>query len=99
LFVPNEVTIPAGETVSITLRNLDEVEHDLVVDGLEVELVGDERMGGEHEGALEGMLTLHTLPGETASAMFRTEQTGTFEFSCTIPGHKEAGMVGTLTVE
>ena len=44
------------------------------------------------------MLVLHALPGGTAELTFRTGQTGTFDFYCTIPGHKQAGMMGTLTV-
>lgn len=97
-FTPDEVVIPAGETVTITLQNDGEVEHDLQVDGLTIEPMGDTDMAGDHAGAGEGMLALHTTPGETAEMRFTTEQTGTFEFYCTISGHKEAGMVGALTV-
>lgn len=36
-------------------------------------------------------------PGQTSSAMVRLQE-GTVQMFCSIPGHKEAGMVGTLTV-
>ena len=37
-------------------------------------------------------------PGQTGSATI-TAPAGTYEFYCNVPGHKAAGMVGTLTVE
>lgn len=37
-------------------------------------------------------------PGETSSATF-TPTAGTQQFYCNLPGHKEAGMVGTLTAK
>lgn len=97
-FVPDEMTIPAGQVVAITLRNDDTIEHDLQVDDLSIERMDGGDMAGDHEGAGEDMLALHTLPGESASLTFRTEQKGTFNFYCTIPGHRESGMVGTFTV-
>lgn len=42
---------------------------------------------------------IHTDPGASASASRTFDQAGTYTFSCTIPGHKEGGMVGTLTVK
>ena len=38
-------------------------------------------------------------PGAKAEMLWRFTKTGTFEFSCLIPGHREAGMVGTVTVK
>jgi len=31
--------------------------------------------------------------------LWRFSQAGTFEFACLIPGHREAGMHGTVTVK
>lgn len=98
-FDPAEITVAAGETVAIKLQNEDEIEHDLQVDGLTIERLGDSGMAGDHEGMDTSTLALHTTPGESATLTFRTNQTGTFEFYCTITGHREEGMVGTLTVE
>lgn len=37
-------------------------------------------------------------PGETVTITFEAAKKGTFEIVCTIPGHAEAGMTGTLRV-
>ena len=37
-------------------------------------------------------------PGQRATAEFTPTTAGSFQFYCAEPGHKEAGMVGTLTV-
>jgi plastocyanin len=37
-------------------------------------------------------------PGASDTVTFIPSQAGTFQYVCNIPGHKEAGMVGTLTV-
>jgi Cu+-exporting ATPase len=37
-------------------------------------------------------------PGQTAKLRFVLDQPGTYAIMCSIPGHAEAGMVGTLTV-
>ncbi|HEU5101902.1 MAG TPA: cupredoxin domain-containing protein [Roseiflexaceae bacterium] len=45
--------------------------------------------------------TVHTLlpAGATNLALFTASTAGTYAFYCSIPGHREAGMVGTLIVE
>ncbi len=46
-------------------------------------------------------LDLHVAmePNDNTTARFIAPEPGTYTFTCNIPGHTEAGMVGTLIVE
>jgi cytochrome c oxidase subunit II len=37
--------------------------------------------------------------GQEETIQFVADKAGTFQFYCSVPGHKQAGMVGTLTVQ
>jgi uncharacterized cupredoxin-like copper-binding protein len=37
-------------------------------------------------------------PGQTQRVRFRITDPGTYRIMCTVPGHAESGMVGTLVV-
>ncbi len=45
-----------------------------------------------------GVSTNTIGPGERETIQFTPDQPGSYEIVCTVPGHKEAGMVGTLDV-
>jgi plastocyanin len=38
-------------------------------------------------------------PGQSDTVTFIADQTGTFPYFCSVPTHKDKGMVGTLTVQ
>ena len=58
-----------------------------------------EQGGGGAHGGSGDVLAMHTGANEISSIVFMAMEKGTYEFYCTITGHKEAGMVGTLVVE
>lgn len=96
-FVPATIDVPAGKTVRVNVVNLDATEHDMLVQDLHIEKVG-EATGAHHAGATADMLVVHTAASGNGSLTFHTDEKGTYQFNCTIPGHKAAGMVGTMTV-
>jgi uncharacterized cupredoxin-like copper-binding protein len=52
----------------------------------------------EHDFNLDELdIEIYADPGDTVSEVVNL-QTGTYDFYCSIPGHREAGMEGTLTV-
>lgn len=53
----------------------------------------------EHDLTIDALdVTIYAGAGQTASATLPALEPGTYEFYCSIPGHREAGMVGELTV-
>ncbi|MCH8156576.1 MAG: cupredoxin domain-containing protein, partial [Nitrospinae bacterium] len=55
---------------------------------------------GQHTFTIDELGVDVILPhGETTRVEFTPEQTGSFQFYCSVPGHKGAGQVGTITVE
>ncbi|HEX3303051.1 MAG TPA: PQQ-dependent sugar dehydrogenase [Thermomicrobiales bacterium] len=78
-FQPNELTIPAGQDVTITLTNKGKLPHTFTIDQL-----------GVDSGPVQ--------PGDTATVKINA-QAGDYQYYCKTPGHKEAGMVGTLHVK
>ncbi|MGI8314564.1 plastocyanin/azurin family copper-binding protein [Halobacillus mangrovi] len=51
--------------------------------------------GGGHE---KQSFHMNAKPGQTVKLKFIPTEEGTYEFGCTVPGHKEAGMAGTIKV-
>jgi nitrite reductase (NO-forming) len=53
----------------------------------------------EHDLTIAGTdFKVSARPGETVTGDFTFDRSGTSDFYCSIPGHKDAGMRGTLTV-
>jgi plastocyanin len=98
-FVPADISVGAGETVTLRLKNVDDMAHDLEVRGLNAEIVSGGGHGG-HDGGnmMSGTVAVHTEKKKSGSVTFVAKEKGTYEIWCTISGHKELGMVGKLVV-
>ncbi len=102
-FEPDTFTVPAGDEVTVEFTAEGSVDHDLVIEGVAaIGMVGEEGHGdhADEDHAMEGddLHVAHADPGETVTATFMIEEAGTYEVYCSVPGHREAGMVATLTV-
>ena len=99
---PVSVTVPAGQPVTLTLNNTGAVEHDFVVDKINVTDVqaSDTGPAAHHQmgDAPEYDLHFFARSGDTAVLQFTATEPGTYEIFCSIEGHKEAGMIGELIV-
>lgn len=82
---PGNLTVPAGENVTIAFENVGDAAHNWALD-----LDGD----GEPEHK-----TATIQPGDTATVSFTVEEPGGYAYFCDVSGHRDAGMAGTLTVQ
>lgn len=101
-FDPNPITAIAGMPVEITLVNDGAVEHDFVIETIPVKDVSVEGAMDDHEmsaGHEEFDLHTSTAAGETSVLRFTPTEPGTYQIICSVPGHKEAGMIGELIVK
>lgn len=81
-FDPDSISADAGSSVEVNLENAGTMLHDFTIDDLGGERVHVEVPNGESDS-----VTLN-IPDES----------GTYEFYCSVPGHRESGMEGTLEV-
>jgi uncharacterized cupredoxin-like copper-binding protein len=102
-FAPAALTVKVGQPVTISLQNTGAVEHDWSV--REIEISGEAKSSdgaasGHTMGGMGDEPKLHVAAGigNKGTLTFTPSKPGTYEYYCTIAGHKEAGMVGTLTV-
>ena len=102
-FDPEVIEVPLGHRVKLTLVNGGRVEHDVEISNLMAEHIEttagtaphDRLGGGGHDDAT---VAAHAMPGTTASVTFTPTMAGEYEFHCTLPGHRELGMVGKIIV-
>lgn len=101
-YSPLSITVPAGQPVTLTLKNAGKVEHDFVVENIQLTDVhaSNSEPAEHHQMGHRPEYDLHFFAkaGETAFLQFTAMEPGTYEIFCSIEGHKEAGMIGKLIV-
>ena len=101
-FTPSTLELTYQQPYRLLLRNPDTVEHDFQVDTFPMK-AGNGGGGGGHQHAPAGnagaeTLHVHAAAGRESSLTFTPLARGEFDVYCTIPGHKELGMVARLIV-
>ncbi len=94
-FAEDEITIPAGEAVEVPMVNQGVLVHDISIDSIPITY--DVAGGGTTSPDWDLHVVL--LPGESATVTMTVSEPGVYDFYCSVPGHREGGLVGTLIVE
>ncbi|HVL91354.1 MAG TPA: plastocyanin/azurin family copper-binding protein [Actinomycetota bacterium] len=97
-FDPAAISVEKGEVVTFRVTNTGKIDHDFALGDEEFQKEHGQQMGGGGHHA-EGTPAIGLKPGETKSLTWRFTTPGTVLYGCHVPGHYEAGMVGTITVQ
>jgi uncharacterized cupredoxin-like copper-binding protein len=98
-YQPSEVNVKRGEQIKFVIANAGLLAHEFILansaDNLKHAALMKKYPDMDHDDPNGKTVR----PGAKAEILWRFTKTGTFEFSCLIPGHREAGMIGTVTVK
>jgi uncharacterized cupredoxin-like copper-binding protein len=97
-FTPSRIQVRQGETVKFVVRNKGKVLHEMVI--------GDRKTLDEHAALMQKFPDMehdepymaHVAAGKQGTLVWNFNRAGEFDFACLIPGHYQAGMVGTIKV-
>lgn len=98
-FIPNRIEIRRGEQIKFQLRNNGEMDHELVLATLAENLKHAIEMQKNPDMEHDDPNAKRLAPKKTGEIVWAFTKAGEFDFSCLIPGHREAGMTGTVVVK
>jgi uncharacterized cupredoxin-like copper-binding protein len=103
-FKPNHLDLETGKAYKILLRNVDEVKHEFAGHELIEKLFTRKVEIADSEGNLVAEIKgnvreIEVAPNREVESFIVPVQTGeNIPMECEIEGHKEAGMIGTVTI-
>lgn len=98
-YVPSRVEVKRGEQIRFVLKNAGELAHEFILATTAENVKHAEEMKKNPEMEHDDPNSKTLQPKAGAEVLWRFSKRGTFEFGCLIPGHREAGMTGTIIVK
>lgn len=99
MFMPAKVEVKKGEQVKFVLRNNGELDHEFILATTAENLKHGEAMKKNPDMEHDDPNGKRLAPKKADEIVWKFTKAGQFEYSCLIPGHREAGMVGTIIVK
>jgi uncharacterized cupredoxin-like copper-binding protein len=97
-YFPDQLRVRRGETVRFIIRNRGKMPHEMVLgsmDELKKHSLSMQQDAAMHHATAGGA---RVSPGGTGRLVWQFTKAGEFYYGCLIPGHFEAGMIGTVVV-
>ena len=88
------LTATKGTALTISLTNAGALDHDFTIEKIDAKATIDGKDAKTDKYAVQAPVKTKG----SGKLEITPNATGTFEYFCSVPGHKEAGMKGTLTV-
>lgn len=99
MFIPDKIEIKRGEQIRFKVRNNGELEHEFVLATTAENLKHAEQMKKNPEMEHDDPNAIRVATKKQGDLVWRFTKAGTYEYGCLIPGHREAGMTGTIVVK
>ncbi len=99
VFIPERVEIKRGEQIKFILRNNGELDHEFVLATTAENVKHAEEMKKNPEMEHDDPNAKRIVPKKSNEIVWKFSKAGEFEYGCLIPGHREAGMIGTIVVK
>ena len=97
-FFPDQIRVKRGDTVRFVLRNTGQMPHEMVIGTMD-ELKNKAAIAKKNAEAGHGEEhAVHVAPGQTGRLVWQFTKPGEFHYACLVPGHFDAGMIGTIVV-
>ena len=98
-FMPAKVEVKKGEQIKFVLRNNGELDHEFILATTAENLKHGEAMKKNPDMEHDDPNGKRLAPKKADEIVWKFTKAGEFEYSCLIPGHREAGMVGAIVVK
>ena len=91
--------VTRGETIRFVVTNRSPSKHEFVIGNRAFHANHIKEMEAMPDMPMDEANSMDLRPGETKVLLWQFTKAGEFLFGCDIPGHFQAGMVGTLHVQ
>jgi plastocyanin len=91
--------VQGARTVAVDASNFDFDPDTITIDAKEEAAIALHSTDGPHDFAVDGLGRVADVgAGDTDTARLRIDRRGRYRFFCTLPGHRDGGMEGTIVV-
>lgn len=99
MYVPDRLEVKRGEQIKFVLRNNGALDHEFILASTAENVKHAEEMKKNPEMEHDDPNAKRLTPKKTTEIVWKFTKVGQFEYGCLIPGHREAGMTGTIVVK